>query len=459
MVPHLTTMPSRRRLLTALGAGLGLAGCTAGPGETPTGTDDTPTDTTGVDGPGESGTATRTPSGEPPSGPAVEWTRYLGDGPVSAITATTGRVYAVGGTNDRATPNPKREYLRPESSQNLVAFTPGGDRRWRHEAAGGVFDPTPAAGGVYAVIGWDAGTHGVDHRVVRLEGGERQWAGARSNRYLELLATAGDAVFVGTSDDGVSSSGESVFSLAADGTERWRTGGGDAWRGIVRDRTLYVPFGGRQVAAFDTEDGERRWETRGDSVNETPQPSSGRVFVGSGKETSDGYPVRALDAATGAEQWSFVSLAEGDEQFLGTGAVRQGDTVYVTEYDGTLFALDASDGSERWRYRTAGQIREQPLVVGDTVYLGTHEDGIHAVSTAGDRRWRRRDGPVRLEDADDAGVTTTIRGEEGSELVAFGHDGDPRWSHTTTDDPYPFATVGSRVYLGTEDGYLVALGG
>lgn len=89
-----------------------------------------------------------------------------------------------------ATPNPSREYLRPESSRNLVALGTDGTRRWRYEAPAGVFGPVPAADGVYATVGWSAGTHGVDNRVVRVVDGEQQWSTDAGGRYLNVLATA-----------------------------------------------------------------------------------------------------------------------------------------------------------------------------------------------------------------------------------------------------------------------------
>ncbi|PSP97986.1 hypothetical protein BRC89_10040 [Halobacteriales archaeon QS_4_70_19] len=448
-------MPSRRHLLTVLGASAaGLAGCTAGPGETPTGTDDTPTDTTGVDGP------TPTAPGDAPTGPAVQWTAYLGPVRVSTVTATPDGVYAVGGTNDRSTTTASRDYVKPDSSRNLVAFTPGGERRWRYESPAGVFHPTPAADGVYATVGWSAGTHGRDQRVVRIENGTERWTGEHVDRFLVVLATADGKAFVGTADDQMSDRGEELFSLAADGTERWRVESGDATGGVVHDGRLYGTFGSRQVVAIDTGTGGEVWQSPMRSVDGIPDPASGLVFVRSDEQSGEGYPLAAVDAVTGRGEWSFVAATGDDSPFVPTGAVRQGDTVYVTEYGGTLFALDASDGTERWRYGTDGDTRKAPLVVGDTIYLGALDDGVHAVHMDGTRRWRHGlEGPVWPRGADGDGIVVAVIGREESDLVALGTDGEERWSFTTDGRPNPTATVGSRVYLGTDDGFLVALDG
>jgi outer membrane protein assembly factor BamB len=61
--------------------------------------------------------------------------------------------------------------------------------------------------------------------------------------------------------------------------------------------------------------------------------------------------------------------------------------------------------------------------------------------------------------ADGDGIVVAVVGREESDLVALGTDGDERWSFTTDGRPNPTATVGSRVYLGTDDGFLVALDG
>jgi outer membrane protein assembly factor BamB len=443
-------MPSRRTLLAALAASAGtaLAGCTNAPGPPNDGADGSPDDEPTPD-----------PRTDAPDGPGVEWTQYLGPAPVTAVTATADGVYAVGGTNGRATPNPNRDYLRPESSRNLVALETDGTRRWRYEAPAGVFGPVPAADGVYATVGWSAGTHGVDNRVVRVVDGEQQWATDSVGRYLNVLATADGAAFVGTADDQRGLSGESLFSLAADGTERWRVEAGDAATAAVHEGSLYLPFADRQLVAFDTDTGGRRWTASGGLESSPPHPVGDQVYLDSEEQVGEGYPIRAIDARDATERWSFVAATDDDSPFVPTGAVRQGDTVYVTEYGGTLFALDAADGTEQWRYRADGDTRDRPFVVDDTVYLGAFDDGVHAVATSGERRWQRPlDGPVRLRGADADGVVAAA-GEEGGDLVAFGPDGNQRWRFTAQGRPRATTTVGSRVYLGTEAGFLVALDG
>lgn len=444
-------MPSRRDLLAALatGTGVALAGCTDtldGPGSAPT--DGSP-----------GGDPTPGPGTDPPGGSAVEWTRFLGPAPVTTVTATADGVYAVGGTNGRATPNPSRDYLRPESSRNLVALGTDGTRRWRYEAPAGVFGPVPAADGVYATVGWSAGTHGVDNRVVRVVDGEQQWSTDAGGRYLNMLATADGDAFVGTADDQRGLSGESLFSLAADGSERWRVEAGDASMAAVHEGTLYVPFADRQLVAFDTDTGGRQWTASGGLESSPPRPVGTQVYLDSENQVEEGYPVRAIDARDATERWSFVAATDDGSPFVPTGAVRQGDTVYITEYGGTLFALDAAGGTERWRYRADGDTRDRPFVVGETVYLGAFDDGVHAVGPAGKRRWRRAlDGPVRLRGADADGVVAAA-GEERGDLVAFDTDGGERWRFRTRGPPRATTTVGSRLYLGTEAGFLVTLDG
>jgi hypothetical protein len=118
--------------------------------------------------------------------------------------------------------------------------------------------------------------------------------------------------------------------------------------------------------------------------------AGGRVFVG----TSAGR-LHALDAATGADLWTF----EADGPILHSPSC-EGDSVYLaTASPGrTVYRLAAADGSRRFERRCGpGGFSASPLVAGGKVLIGGRDGVFHALDAAsGDVLWTiPAGGPIR----------------------------------------------------------------
>jgi outer membrane protein assembly factor BamB len=465
-------MPSRRALVTALA--LGVAGCSANPG-TPTSSSDTDAPTE-ADTPTETrtqtpsrtvshddGTSSDTPdaTGEPPTGPAVQWTLEVGGSVTAQPALADGVLYVAGGRNDSGDPPDNRSIMGTQSAQNLLAVSLDGTERWRYEATAPVGQPVPTSEAVCATVGWSGPYSGIANRIVRVADGTRQWESAPIDSTLTVLATEREAAFVGTSDDALGTSGEELFALESDGSERWRTGAGDAFRATVHDGTLYVPYADQQLVAIDTTVGNQRWSHVGGAAGRAPQVYGDTIYLDTDEQDAQGdYPLLAVDAADGTERWRFTTAGGDDGPFVVTGAVESDEIVYGTEYGGLLFAVDPADGTEHWRYETDGDTTVPPTVVDDTVYLGTGDGMLHAVdATTGDRRWRRSVGTItRGVLANDSAVVARAERGRHSRFVAFSPDGTERWAYDHLESlPLP-TLAGQRVYAGTESGFLACFG-
>ncbi len=139
-----------------------------------------------------------------------------------------------------------------------------------------------------------------------------------------------------------------------------------------------------------------RWEARlSGQIYASPIVVDGIAYIG-----TTGGVVNAVDTRDGKIRWTFSVGAP----IFGSVAVTD-DAVYVAADNGFLYRLQREDGKERWRYALGDgdiarvlphpQVFEwdwqgaQPVVAGDTVYIGAGDGGLHAVALdTGQRRWR-----------------------------------------------------------------------
>jgi outer membrane protein assembly factor BamB len=107
----------------------------------------------------------------------------------------------------------------------------------------------------------------------------------------------------------------------------------------------------------------------------------GKVIFGS----SDGY-MRAINIATGQLAWSPFKT---NDKIWSTPTV-DSDTVYFGSLDHGLYAISVVDGSPRWPspFQAGGSIVSSPLVVGGRVYFGSFDRKVYAVDTrSGTQVW------------------------------------------------------------------------
>lgn len=232
------------------------------------------------------------------------------------------------------------------------------------------------------------------------------------------------------------SDGPTLFALEArEGGDLWRLST-DAWVYALRaDRgTLVTGTRGGGVQAWEASTGQKLWELSGAQTDfEAPEsgPSlhEGTVFVWQDAR------LRALDARTGEERWSYpigdaascggvpVRLTHAPDGFVyasagsrvialdaATGRVRwhfeapavflappafvpgpavTGGGVYLADYLGTVYALDATDGRDRWRIATEARSSIEPvLVAAGHVHVGSGKGLYTLDAVTGTPKWR-----------------------------------------------------------------------
>ena len=319
---------SRRRLLIAGGAAVGLAAA--------------------------GGATWATLSGTGALRQAGPWTVKTGDKIYSSPLVDGGVVYI--GSNDR--------YLYA-----LEAET--GAQRWRYATEGSVTSSPRIEDGTIYVGGQDGFLHAVDART-----GERRWASDTGGPVHSSPAVAGGMVVVGSRSN-------TLFGFdVRSGAEAWKFVRGDWFNSspAIVDGTVYVGCRDHNVYGLDALTGEQKWQyTTSSTVDSSPRVVGSSVYIG-----GDDGKVRSLGAQTGKWVWDFTA----QKGIVSTPTVA-GGVLYVGSDDGSLYALEADTGRPRWSYPTAGGIRSTPLVVDGLVVVGSHDRFLHAVDAGtGQVRWR-----------------------------------------------------------------------
>ncbi|MCF3177575.1 PQQ-binding-like beta-propeller repeat protein [Streptomyces sioyaensis] len=232
------------------------------------------------------------------------------------------------------------------------------------------------------------------------------------------------------------SDGPSLYALdAEDGSDRWRLNTEGWVYALEVDRgTVVTTTRGGGIQAWEAGTGELLWEAGGvqtdfESAEAGPVVHDGTVYVWADAR------LKALEARTGAERWSYpigdaaacggvpmrllpasdgavyvvagtrvlaLDSARGDVRWhfeapavflsppaFAPGPAVTGGGVYLADYLGTVYALDAADGRDRWRIATeARQSGEPVLVAHGAVHLGSGKALYTLDAVTGTPRWR-----------------------------------------------------------------------
>jgi outer membrane protein assembly factor BamB len=168
----------------------------------------------------------------------------------------------------------------------------------------------------------------------------------------------------------------------------------------------YVPLKSGQLVALALKDGQTAWTT---DVPTVWPPAAGdtRVFVASGPQ------LRALDAATGREQWRTALDAP-----LAVPPVFDTGWLFASTTSGLFFALRGTDGAVLWKIDLGAPLSAPPAAAELHVYL-----------------------PVA----------------DGRIVAAELSDGNAVWTRMLPAKPSPILVLDDRLFVGTEDNHFYCL--
>jgi outer membrane protein assembly factor BamB len=232
----------------------------------------------------------------------------------------------------------------------------------------------------------------------------------------------------------------------------------------------YIIFGSESGTLYAADKrGQARWQYQVPSGEIFSRPASDGKLIFFGSTNQQFY---ALDGS-GQLRWTFIT-----RERIKSDPLVAGDTVYLTSYDGRLYALRTEDGKKLWQFPaeppkpgegqeavpaeqiTTGSFSySAPFLADGVIYVGNLDGYLYAVAAgSGQLKWRFKT---------DGGVTSSPLVENG--LVYFGSKDDhvyaiktdgsgPAWKFKTEGDVLSSPRISEGVlYIGSNDKHLYAL--
>jgi outer membrane protein assembly factor BamB len=289
----------------------------------------------------------------------------------------------------------------------LAAVEFDGSERWRRSTPMSVLSPPAVRDGTVYL----SGPRTVEARA--LSDGSTEWTVDLPTSAFATAVVVDDSLLVGTR------TGSLTARSATSGDERWATSLGDpvSVTPAVRDGLAVAGTDSGAVVGVDLATGAERWRRElGDAVRCAPTIAAGSVFV-----ATTAARLHALDPTDGTERWAT------DRTLPTASSPAVADETCYWSGGSTVVALNAEDGSQVWETETGGysglgHVSPPPVATRDTLYVSTGGETVYAFDRSdGSERW-------------------TFSPPSGSDVLSL--------------------VVGEgRLYVGTSDGTLLALGG
>ncbi|MGW5676112.1 serine/threonine-protein kinase [Streptomyces sp. NPDC003860] len=300
-------------------------------------------------------------------------------GPLPGSPPVTGWIRPPAGLNGTAPPPPQGPPAPPPPTRPPSApEAPAHWRPWRFRMSNEVWGTPVVDAGLLYVTSFEV--HALD-----IGTGRRQF---KTRDVAWTMSVDGGRIHA--------SDGPTLYALdAADGQERWRVGT-DAWvYSLKTDRgTVLTGTRGGGVQAWEASNGEKLWELTGAQTDfETPE--AGPAISGDTVYVWKDARLRALEARTGVERWSYPV---GDAASCGGVPVRvhpAADGFAYVSAGTRVFAVDVANGLVRWHFEAPAVFLSPPAfapgpaVTGGGVYLADYLGTVYALdATTGKDRWR-----------------------------------------------------------------------
>jgi len=251
---------------------------------------------------------------------------------------------------------------------------------------------------------------------------------------------------------------DSVYAVSPAGTVLWKHAmdKGQDSSGITIDSSgnLYIPNLAGHVVSL-TSKNVLRWDVNlGNAIHNSPALSSDSVLI----VKDDGGIVHGLNAATGAQLWSYTTVTDT----YGGPSISDTGLVFIGDGSNLLHALKASDGSKQWTFTADGAIYTSPAIDrSGNLYFSTTSGTVYSLKSDGTQRWKTA-GSASITSSPALGSDGTVYlGGYDSKLHALdGTTGTERWAYTLGGQvraSSPALDDAGNIYIGCYDKLLYAV--
>ncbi|MFK5996615.1 MAG: PQQ-binding-like beta-propeller repeat protein [Rhodobacterales bacterium] len=259
----------------------------------------------------------------------------------------------------------------------VVAIDPAsGSVRWRQRTNAGI-------SGAPVVINGEAIAVTLDNKAIALDltYGRIRWQIQSGGSVTGLIGTGAPAAL----GDFVAlpfASGELIGANTATGARIWSAAVSAGRKGLARGivgaisgdpvisgNTVYAANQVGRLISIDMKTGTRNW-TVNDGSYSPVWVAGGSVFI-----VTDGFKLKRLNGATGAEIWSVKLpgyLKQGKRQktaYVHYGPVMAGNRLIVASSDGNIRSFNPSSGAALGVVKIQGGAASQPAIVNGTLYI------------------------------------------------------------------------------------------
>ena len=211
---------------------------------------------------------------------------------------------------------------------------------------------------------------------------------------------------------GGAGSGGTVYAVdETNGTVLWTmsVANGDHSSPAVVDGNMYVSYACPQSYAFNATSGQELWHHSScceGGGGKTPVVHAGQVYVRD--DFCDATTGLVLDANTGTVTGGFNS--DRPPAFI--------RNLGVFFQEGTLVGVDISSGQQLWSFAGDGGLQSAPLIVNQTIYIGSSSGMLFGLNTSGQQIWSIDVGaPIPAPDEQNPPPTTGLGAGDGLLVV------------------------------------------
>ena len=220
-----------------------------------------------------------------------------------------------------------------------------------------------------------------------------------------------------------------IYALDLSGSFLWAKHISDnaLWAQPVSDgEYLYITSLDHHIYAFDMDAKKVAWEMglNGAIPGQATLDENGILYIGALDAT-----MTAIDSQSQKILWN--TPLKG---WVWDAAVVEGNTLYVGDLEGYIYALNTEDGSEVWTpVQPDGPITGSPLVTENLIVVGTESGSVYAFDKEGGSDWEKSiNGKLYTNPTlgSELILFSPMENESGVALIAFDFDGKQVWSFT-----------------------------